>query len=103
MASEYKKWIKIANDLGYAELRAFVKDRQEEAKGEWSKIEEAEKEAKKMDEGKFCSEQEARKFLADQEAMKFEAEQEAKKQEMAERTLLTEQEAKNRKWLKESS
>ena len=45
MASEYQKWIKIAKDLGYTgdELRAFVKDRQEEAKVECSKIEEAEK------------------------------------------------------------
>src|SRR6218665_305836 len=82
MAAEYQRWIKVANDLslGGDELRTFVKDRQEEAKIERSKDEEAEKESKKLE--------------AEREAKKLEAEREPKKLKQAERKFLAEQEAK---------
>src|SRR6218665_3022395 len=89
MAAEYQRWIKVANDLGLGgdELRTFVKDRQEEAKIERSKIEEA-------DTRKLEAEREARKLEAD--TRKLEAERESKKLELeqAERKFLAELEAK---------
>src|SRR6218665_1924239 len=54
-ASEYGKWIKVAIDLGLGgdELKMFVKERQEEAKLEKARADEAEREARKMElEGK---------------------------------------------------
>src|SRR6218665_3531088 len=91
MAAEYQRWIKVANDLGLGgdELRTFVKDRQEEAKIERSKIEEAEREARKL-------EADTRKLEAEREAKKLELEQDAKKQEQEreERKFLAELEAK---------
>src|SRR6218665_1952889 len=86
MAAEYQRWIKVANDLGLGgdELRAFVKDRQEEAKIERSKIEEAdtrkleaERESKKLE-----LEQAERKFLAELEAKRISEEQESKRLEI---------------------
>src|SRR6218665_3970512 len=76
-ASEYVKWIKVANDLGLGgdELKTFVKERQEEAKLEKARADEAEREARKL-------ELESKRFLAEQETKKLELEE---KKQIAER------------------
>src|SRR6218665_3537436 len=91
MAAEYQRWIKVANDLGLGgdELRTFVKDRQEEAEAERTKVEEAEKETRKLE-----AEREARKLETEREARKLETEREARKLEADTRKLEAEREAK---------
>src|SRR6218665_1217211 len=91
-ASEYGKWIKVANDLGLGgdELKMFVKERQEEAKLEKARADEAEREARKMEfeEKKQIAEREAesRKIAAEQEMKKLEIE--ARKQEMESQQII---------------
>src|SRR6218665_693968 len=101
MAAEYQRWIKVANDLGLGgdELRTFVKDRQEEVKAERTKVEETEREARKLeaDTRKLEAEREARKLEAD--TRKLEAEREAKKLELEAKKQ--EQEREERKFLAE--
>src|SRR6218665_1286664 len=107
MAAEYQRWIKVANDLGLGgdELRTFVKDRQEEAKAERTKVEETEREARKLeaerearkleaDTKKLEAEREARKLETEREARKLEAEREAKKLELEQDAKKLELEAK---------
>src|SRR6218665_2778330 len=111
-ASEYVKWIKVANDLGLGgdELKTFVKERQEEAKLEKARADEAEREARKL-------ELESKRFLAEQETKKLEleekkqiaereaesrriaiaAEQETKKLEFEEKKQIAEREAETRR------
>src|SRR6218665_1375171 len=76
-AGEYGRWIKVANDLGLGgdELKMFVKERQEEAKLEKARADEAEREARKM-------ELEGKRLLAEQETKKLEFEE---KKQIAER------------------
>src|SRR6218665_2911846 len=78
-ASEYGKWIKVANDLGLGgdELKMFVKERQEEAKLEKARADEAERDARKME-----LEAESKNIAAEQEAKKLEFEE---KKQVAER------------------
>src|SRR6218665_460481 len=78
-ASEYGKWIKVANDLGLGgdELKMFVKERHEEAKLEKARADEAEREARKME-----LEAESKRIAAEQEAKKLEFEE---KKQVAER------------------
>src|SRR6218665_2484888 len=112
MAAEYQRWIKVANDLGLGgdELRTFVKDRQEEAKAERTKVEETEREARKLEADtrkleaerearKLETEREARKLETEREDRKLEAEREAKKLELEAKKQ--EQEREERKFLAE--
>src|SRR6218665_288629 len=108
-AGEYGRWIKVANDLGLGgdELKMFVKERQEEAKLEKARADEAEREARKMElEGKrLLAEQETKKLefeekkqIAEREAesrrIAIAAEQETKKLELEEKKQIAEQEMK---------
>src|SRR6218665_1696613 len=93
-AGDYGKWIKVANDLGLGgdELKMFVKERQEEAKLEKARADEAEREARKM-------ELEGKRLLAEAKKLEFEerkqmAEQETKKLELEEKKQIAEQEMK---------
>src|SRR6218665_2425473 len=76
-AGEYGRWIKVAIDLGLGgdELKMFVKQRQEEAKLEKARADEAEREARKL-------ELEGKRLLAEQETKKLEFEE---KKQIAER------------------
>src|SRR6218665_2962018 len=80
-ASEYRKWIKVGNDLGLGgdELKTFVKERQKEAKLEKARADEAEREARKL-------ELESKRLLA-----------EAKKLEFEDKKQIAEREAESRK------
>src|SRR6218665_301593 len=91
-ASEYVKWIKVANDLGLGgdELKTFVKERQEEAKLEKARADEAEREARKMG-------LEGKRLLAEAESRRIAAEQETKKLEFEEKKQIAEREAENRR------
>src|SRR6218665_3165811 len=93
-ASEYGKWIRVANDLGLGgdELKMFVKERQEEAKLEKAKADEAERKACKM-------EFEEKKQIAEREAesRRIAAEQEMKKLEFEEKKQIAEREAEARR------
>src|SRR6218665_1072680 len=106
-AGDYGKWIKVANDLGLGgdELKMFVKERQEEAKLEKARADEAEREARKMElEGKRLLaeakklEVEEKKQIAEREAesrrIAIAAEQETKKLEFEEKKQMAEQEMK---------
>src|SRR6218665_3002373 len=106
-ASEYGKWIKVAIDLGLDgdELKMFVKERQEEAKLEKARADEAEREARKIElEGKRLLaeakklEFEEKKQIAEREAesrrIAIAAEQETKKLEFEEKKQMAEQETK---------
>src|SRR6218665_2315425 len=107
-AGDYGKWIKVANDLGLGgdELKMFVKERQEEAKLEKARADEAEREARKMElEGKRLLaeakklEVEEKKHIAEREAecRKIAAEQENKKMEFEEKKKSAEREAESRR------
>src|SRR6218665_3558961 len=98
-ACEYGKWIKVANDLGLGgdELKMFIKERQEEAKLEKARADEAEREARKM-------ELEGNRLLAEAKKLEFEEkkqiaerEQEMKKLELEEKKQIAEQEAESRR------
>src|SRR6218665_1683591 len=93
-ASEYGKWIRVANNLGLGgdELKMFVKERQEEAKLEKAKADEAERKARKM-------EFEEKKQIAEREAesRRIAAEQEMKKLEFEEKKQIAEREAESRR------
>src|SRR6218665_1208284 len=96
-ASEYGKWIKVAMDLslGGDELKMFVKERQEEAKLEKARADEAEREARKL-------ELEGKRLLAEAKKLEFEekkqiAEQEMKKLEFEEKKQIAEREAESRR------
>src|SRR6218665_3106011 len=91
-ASEYGKWIKVANDLGLGgdELKMFVKERQEEAKLEKARADEAEREARKM-------ELEGKRLLAEAESRRIAAEQETRKLEFEEKKQIAEREAESRR------
>src|SRR6218665_58471 len=97
-ASEYGKWIKVGNDLGLGgdELKMFDKERQEEAKLEKAKADEAEREARKMElEGKrLLAEAKKLEFEREAESRSIAAEQEIKKLELAEKKQIAEREAK---------
>src|SRR6218665_404044 len=98
-ASEYVKWIKVANDLGLGgdELKMFVKERQEEAKLEKARADEAEREARKMElEGKRLL-AEAKKLEFEEKKQIAEREQEMKKLELEEKKQVAEREAESRK------
>src|SRR6218665_644741 len=98
-ASEYGKWIKVANDLGLGgdELKMFVKERQEEAKLEKARADEAEREARKMElEGKRLL-AEAKKLELEEKKQIAEREQEMKKLEFEEKRQIAEREAESRK------
>src|SRR6218665_3253269 len=107
-AGDYGKWIKVANDLGLGgdELKMFVKERQEEAKLEKARADEAEREARKMElEGKRLLaeakklEFEEKKQIAEREAesRRIAAEQEMKKLEFEEKKQIAEREAESMK------
>src|SRR6218665_201278 len=107
-AGDYGKWIKVANDLGLGgdELKMFVKERQEEAKLEKARADEAEREARKMElEGKRLLaeakklEVEEKKQIAEREAesKRIAAEQEKKKLEFEEKKQIAEREAETRR------
>src|SRR6218665_2219656 len=109
-AGDYGKWIKVANDLGLGgdELKMFVKERQEEAKLEKARADEAEREARKMElEGKRLLaeakklEFEEKKQIAEREAesrrIAIAAEQETKKLEFDEKKQIAEREAESRR------
>src|SRR6218665_872779 len=109
-ASEYVKWIKVANDLGLGgdELKTFVKERQEEAKLEKARADEAEREARKLklESKRLLAEQETKKLefeekkqVAEREAesKKIVAEQEAKKLEFEEKKQIAEREQEIKK------
>src|SRR6218665_526473 len=91
-AGEYGRWIKVAIDLGLGgdELKMFVKERQEEAKLEKARADEAEREARKM-------ELEGKRLLAEAESRKIAAEQETKKLEFEEKRQIAEREAETRR------
>src|SRR6218665_3214769 len=107
-AGDYGKWIKVANDLGLGgdELKMFVKERQEEAKLEKARADEAEREARKMElEGKRLLaeakklEVEEKKQIAEREAesKRIAAEQEIKKLEFEEKKQIAEREAESKR------
>src|SRR6218665_3105204 len=109
-ASEYVKWIKVANDLGLGgdELKTFVKERQEEAKLEKARADEAEREARKLEleSKRFLAEQETKKLeleekkqVAEREAVskRIAAEQETKKLEFEEKKQIAEREAESKR------
>src|SRR6218665_2862912 len=75
MSADFNKWIKVAQELGYAgdELKTFVLDRQADAMKE--KRELADREAKKEE-----AEREIRRELADREAKKEEAKREIRRE-----------------------
>src|SRR6218665_437803 len=91
-AGEYGRWIKVAIDLGLGgdELKMFVKERQEEAKLEKARADEAEREARKM-------ELEGKRLLAEAESRRIAAEQESKELEFEEKKQIAEREAESRK------
>src|SRR6218665_3385508 len=87
MSADFNKWIKVAQELGYAgdDLRTFVLDRQADALKE--KQIQADREAKKEE-----AEREIRRELADREAKKEEAERDRLvKKEEADRELRREE------------
>src|SRR6218665_2357868 len=97
-AGEYGRWIKVANDLGLGgdELKMFVKERQEEAKLEKVRVDESEREARKLELEAKKLEFEEKKQMAEREAKKLEFEE---KKQIAEREaeskrIAAEQEAK---------
>src|SRR6218665_2967090 len=75
MSADFNKWIKVAQELGYAgdDLKTFVLDQQADAMKE--KRELADREAKKEE-----AEREIRRELADREAKKEEAEREIRRE-----------------------
>src|SRR6218665_1935529 len=77
MSADFNKWIKVAQELGYAgdDLKTFVLDRQADAMKE--KRELADREAKKEE-----AEREIRRELADREAKKEEADRELRREEL---------------------
>src|SRR6218665_2022310 len=77
MSADFNKWIKVAQELGYAgdDLRTFVLDRQADALKE--KQIQADREAKKEE-----AEREIRRELADREAKKEEADRELRREEL---------------------
>src|SRR6218665_3662263 len=98
-ASEYGKWIKVANvwGLGGDELKMFVKERQEEAKLEKARADEAEREARKMElEGKRLL-AEAKKLELEEKKQIAEREQEMKKLELEEKKQIAEREQEMKK------
>src|SRR6218665_2119449 len=111
-ASEYVKWIKVAIYLGLGgnERKMFVKERQEEAKLEKARADEAEREARKLEleSERFLAEQETKKLeleekkqIAEREAesgrIAIAAEQETKKLEFEEKRQIAEREAETRR------
>src|SRR6218665_2103565 len=98
-AGDYGKWIKVANDLGLGgdELKMFVKERQEEAKLEKARADEAEREARKMElEGKRLL-AEAKKLELEDKKQIAEREQEMKKLEVEEKKQIAEREAESKR------
>src|SRR6218665_3363446 len=77
MSADFNKWIKVAQELGYAgdDLKTFVLDRQADALKE--KQIQADREAKKEE-----AEREIRRELADREAKKEEADRELRREEL---------------------
>src|SRR6218665_2297108 len=77
MSADFNKWIKVAQELGYAgdDLRTFVLDRQADALKE--KQIQADREAKKEE-----AEREIRRELADREAKKEEEDRELRREEL---------------------
>src|SRR6218665_1102445 len=88
-AGEYGKWIKVANDLGLGgdELKMFVKERQDEAKLEKAKADEAEREARKM-------ELKGKRLLAEAKKLEFEEKKQIAEREAESRRIAAEQEMK---------
>src|SRR6218665_3518043 len=98
-ASEHGKRIKVANDLGLGgdELKMFVRERQEEAKLEKARADEAEREARKLEfEGKRLL-AEAKKLEFEEKKQIAEREQEAKKLEFEEKKQIAEREQEIKK------
>src|SRR6218665_1424452 len=77
MSGDFNKWIKVAQELGYAgeDLKTFVLDRQNDALKE--KQIQADREMRKLE-----AEREIRRELADREAKKEEADRELRREEL---------------------
>src|SRR6218665_3318130 len=98
-ASEYGKWIKVAMDLGLGgdELKMFVKERQEEAKLEKARADEAEREARKLELESKRLLAEAKKLELEEKKQIAEREQEIKKLEFEEKKQIAEREQEMKK------